>query len=67
MARSVVRWSVRLAVLAGVIALVGRVLAGRPGLPGAGAGPGNPAPDGMFPAITGDTWPPVPVNPDRGG
>ena len=61
--KSLVRWSVRLAVLAGVVALVGRALAGRPGAAD-GAGPSAPG-EGVFPSITGDTWPPVPVNPAR--
>jgi hypothetical protein len=63
MVKSLVRWSVRLAVLAGVVALVGRALAGRPAGTD-GAGPSAPG-AGVFPSITGDTWPPVPVNPAR--
>jgi hypothetical protein len=63
MVKTLVRWSVRLAILAGVVALAGRLLAGRPG--GADrAGPSAPG-AGVFPPITGDTWPPVPVNPAR--
>ncbi|MGO9027644.1 MAG: hypothetical protein ACLQOZ_03305 [Acidimicrobiales bacterium] len=54
MSRTLLRWALRLALVATVAAVVGRLLAGR------SAGDGR-----VFPAITGDTWPPVPTNPDR--
>lgn len=62
MVKTLFRWSLRLAILVGVVTLLGRALAGRGGnghtrVAGSGRG--------AFPSITGDTWPPVPVNPDR--
>jgi len=62
MVKNLLRWSLRLAILAGVVTLLGRALAGRGG--SGSARPTSPGP-GAFPSITGDTWPPVPVNPDR--
>ncbi len=53
--RTVLGWSLRLAVLALVLAALGRLLRSR------GAQPEG----GLFPSIVGDTWPPVPPNPDR--
>ena len=56
--RSAAKWIRRgliLALLAAVATVVTRAL---------GTGPGD---DGMFPAIGGDTWPPVPVKDVRTG
>jgi hypothetical protein len=57
MLRFVLRWSLRLAVTAVVGAVVARLLADRSG----------GASGGLLPAITGDTWPPVPTNPAHEG
>jgi hypothetical protein len=53
MASSFLRWSVRLALAAIAATVVARLAARR-----TGEGP-------VLPAVTGDTWPPVPTNPAR--
>jgi hypothetical protein len=55
MAKRVIKWAWRVLLLAGVAAVVRRVLD-----PNARSGPTG---DGSVPAIGGDTWPPVPTNP----
>jgi hypothetical protein len=55
MSNSLIRWTLRIVVLGVAATVMARLLAGRSG--------GTDAP--VFPAITGDTWPPVPTNPDR--
>ena len=55
MSNSLIRWMLRIVVLGVTATVVARMLAGRSG--------GTDGP--VFPAITGDTWPPVPTNPDR--
>jgi hypothetical protein len=57
MSNSLIRWTLRIVALCVVATVVARLLAGRT--------PGDDGP--VFPAITGDTWPPVPANPDRQG
>jgi len=54
--KSKLRWMGRLALLAAAVAIVRRLL-DSDNRPGRGA---NAAP-----TIGGDTWPPVPLNPDR--
>lgn len=56
--KSLVRWTIGVTVVAAAVALVGRVLR----TPDRSARTGG----GVFPSIGGDTWPPVPANPDRG-
>jgi hypothetical protein len=56
MTRTVLKWTRRLVLLAIAATVVVRVLESTKG------GGGEP-----FPSIGGDTWPPVPVNPDRRG
>jgi hypothetical protein len=51
-ARKLLRWARRLAVLAVVIVVIDRVRASR-------------SSGGGVPTIGGDTWPPVPVNANR--
>jgi hypothetical protein len=55
MSSSLIRWTLRIAALGVVAMVVARLLAGR--------STGDDGP--VLPAITGDTWPPVPTNPDR--
>lgn len=57
MLKTLVKWSIRLTLVAGVATAVARVLGSRSD----GAG----RTEGSIPTIGGDTWPPVPVNPDR--
>ena len=57
MLRILMRGTLTLAILAGVGAVVARALGRRPG--------DGSVDDRMIPAIGGDTWPPVPVNPNR--
>ncbi len=54
MIKTVLKWTRRLAVLAALAALVARVLEST-----GQAGPQR------APVIGGDTWPPVPLNPNR--
>jgi hypothetical protein len=57
--RTTATWALRAAVVAALAVLAARILrTGRPS--GAGASPAAPV-------IGGDTWPPVPLNPDRTG
>ncbi|HWE70966.1 MAG TPA: hypothetical protein VG205_11410 [Acidimicrobiales bacterium] len=56
MFKTLLKWSVRLAVVAGVATAVSRALGSRSGADGT---------SGPIATIGGDTWPPVPVNPDR--
>ena len=55
MVRALLRWSIRIGILAVVAVAVSRLLANRSDDAGGG---------GIVPPITGDTWPPVPLNPD---
>lgn len=55
MHRSTTRWALRATLTVVVVVTAARLLKGRP--------PGSES--GAIPAIGGDTWPPVPVNPDR--
>jgi hypothetical protein len=57
MFKTLLKWSIRLTLVAGVASALARVLGSR----SAGAG----RTEGSIPTIGGDTWPPVPVNPDR--
>ena len=56
---TLLRWVRRLVLMAAVAAVVERIVrrVARSNAPGAGA---------ALPPIVGDTWPPVPTNPDRG-
>ncbi|HEX3841051.1 MAG TPA: hypothetical protein VHU85_09700 [Acidimicrobiales bacterium] len=56
MFKSLLKWTVRLTVVAAVAAGVARLLGSRSGSTGT---------SGPIATIGGDTWPPVPVNPDR--
>lgn len=58
MFKSLLKWTVWLTAVAAVVAGVARLLGSRSG------GPGT---SGPIATIGGDTWPPVPVNPDRQG
>jgi hypothetical protein len=51
------RWSVRAAVVAATVAVTVRALRSLTGSASSG--------DGLLPSIGGDTWPPVPANPER--
>jgi hypothetical protein len=57
MFKTLLKWSIRLTLVAGVATALARVLGSR----SADAGRA----EGSIPTIGGDTWPPVPVNPDR--
>jgi hypothetical protein len=58
MFKSLLKWTVRLTVVAALVAGVARILGSRSGATGT---------SGPIATIGGDTWPPVPVNPDRQG
>lgn len=58
MIKKLLKWSVRLAVVAAVATAVSRALGSK------SAGDGT---SGPIPPIGGDTWPPVPTNPGRPG
>jgi hypothetical protein len=55
-ARVLLKWVLRIAVVATAAVMARR--AWRPG-------PGTDPVGGFLPSIGGDTWPPVPTNPDR--
>ncbi len=57
--RRLLTWARRLVVTAVLVAVVRQVL-GRVTRSGV-------ARDATLPPVVGDTWPPVPTNPDRGG
>jgi hypothetical protein len=57
MPRKLLKWTRRLVVLGVVAAAIARILEST--TPSDGAG------DRRLPSIGGDTWPPVPVNPNR--
>jgi hypothetical protein len=56
--RTLLTWLRRLALLAALFAVAQRVLRRIDSSDNTG--------EGRFPPIVGDTWPPVPTNPDRG-
>ncbi len=56
--RGLLTWLRRLALLAALFAVAQRVLRRINSADNTGGG--------TFPPIVGDTWPPVPTNPDRG-
>jgi hypothetical protein len=58
MIKKLLKWSVRLAVVAAVATAVSRALGSK------SDGDGT---SGPIATIGGDTWPPVPANPDRPG
>lgn len=57
MAHKTIRWVRRAAVLAVAAAVIRGLLTHEKGTPRSGSG--------TVPVIGGDTWPPVPTNPDR--
>ncbi|HEY1987853.1 MAG TPA: hypothetical protein VGG43_00135 [Acidimicrobiales bacterium] len=58
MIKKLLKWSVRLAVVAAVATAVSRAL---------GSKSGSDGNSGPIATIGGDTWPPVPTNPGRPG
>jgi hypothetical protein len=58
MIKKLLKWSVRLAVVAAVATAVSRALGSKSGSDGT---------SGPIATIGGDTWPPVPTNPNRPG
>jgi hypothetical protein len=57
--RTLLTWLRRLVLLSMVVAVARRIFRRVAGSRTTGGG--------TFPPIVGDTWPPVPTNPDRGG
>jgi hypothetical protein len=57
MPRKLLKWTRRLVVLGVVAAAIARILESTT--------PSDGASDRRLPSIGGDTWPPVPINPNR--